>query len=174
MIFKPLRLEGLWLVQMDRRPDPRGWFARSFCEAEFAAAGLPSRFPQCNLSRNDRRGTLRGMHWQAEPCPEGKLVRCSRGAIHDVVVDLRPASPTCRQWLGVDLTAEDGDALYVPPGFAHGFQTLTDEADVSYMMTESYSPGLARGARWDDPALAIAWPLPDPIVSDRDREHPLL
>ena len=172
MIFQPLHLQGAWLLRPEIRRDPRGHFARTFCSAEFIAHGLPSVFPQCNLSYNETRGTLRGMHWQDDPHPEGKLVRCTRGAIHDVLVDIRPSSPTRHRWLGFDLSAENGDSLYIPAGFAHGFQTLTDDAEVYYMMTETYWPALARGARWDDPAFAIAWPLHDPILSERDTAHP--
>ena len=174
MIFTPLRLEGVWQLDIERRTDFRGYFARTFCIDEFAAYGLPSAFPQCNVSFNERRGTLRGMHWQADPHPEGKLVRCSRGGVFDVVVDLRAHSPTYRAWLGVELSAENGRALYIPPGFGHGFQALTDQAEMFYMMTELFWPELARGVRWDDPAFGIDWPVADPILSERDLALPFL
>jgi dTDP-4-dehydrorhamnose 3,5-epimerase len=174
LIFTPLTLEGAWLLDLERRPDPRGHFARTFCAEEFAAHGLPTTFLQCNLSYNERRGTLRGMHWQAEPRPEGKLVRCTRGAIFDVIVDLRVNSATLYQWLGFELSADNGRSLYIPAGFAHGFQTLMDDAEVFYQMTETYWPDLARGARWNDPAFGIAWPLAETILSDRDQAHPLM
>ena len=173
LIFTPTALDGVWLLDLERRSDPRGHFARTFCTQEFAAHGLDCEVVQCNLSYNERRGTLRGMHWQADPYPEGKLVRCTRGAIFDVAVDLRP-SPTQHRWVGYELSAANGRSLYIPPGFAHGFQTLTEGAEVLYQMTESYRPELARGARWDDPAFAITWPLPDPILSDRDIGYPML
>ena len=174
MHFRPLALAGLWLVQPERRQDERGYFVRTFCEDEFAVHGLPVRFPQSNASFNARRGTLRGMHWQDDPFPEGKLVRCVRGSLLDVAVDLRPGSPTRGRWLGVTLSAENGDALFIPPGFAHGFQTLEDGTEILYRMTERYRDGMARGVRWDDPSLAIDWPMPDPIVSPRDAQLPLL
>ena len=172
MRFQPLALEGLVLVSPERRPDERGYFARTFCEDEFAAHGLPARFPQANASFNARRGTLRGLHWQEAPFPEGKLVRCVRGAVLDVAVDIRAGSATRGRWVGLELSAANGDALYIPPGFAHGFQTLHDETELAYLMTERYHGDLARGLRWDDPALGIAWPLPDPVVSGRDRALP--
>ena len=172
MIFTPAALAGVWLVDLEPRRDPRGHFARSFCAEEFATHGLPRDFVQCNVSCNTRRGTLRGLHWQGEPHGEGKLVRCTRGAIFDVAVDLRPASPTRHRWLGVELTAMNGRALYIPAGFAHGFQTLADDSEVFYQMTEAYHGDLVRGARWDDPAFGIVWPLPAPILSERDQAHP--
>lgn len=172
MRFAPTGLDGLFVVEPQRLEDDRGSFARVFCSEEFAAAGLPIAFPQCNISVNRRRGTLRGLHWQDEPHPEGKLVRCTRGAIWDVAVDLRPHSPTFCRWFGLDLTAANGRTLYIPPGFAHGFQALEDDAEVFYQMTESYRSDLSRGAPWNDPAFSIAWPLPDPILSLRDAAHP--
>jgi dTDP-4-dehydrorhamnose 3,5-epimerase len=172
MRFATTDLDGLVVVELQRIEDERGSFARIFCADAFASAGLATAFPQCNISLNRRRGTLRGLHWQDAPYPEGKLVRCTRGAVWDVAVDLRPDSPTFRRWLGFDLTASNGRALYIPPGFAHGFQTLEDDVEVFYHMTESYRSGLARGALWNDPAFSIAWPLPDPILSPRDASHP--
>jgi dTDP-4-dehydrorhamnose 3,5-epimerase len=172
MIFTPATLDDVWQIDLERRPDPRGYFARSFCAREFAAHGLPSAFVQCNVSFNTHRGTLRGMHWQAEPYPDGKLVRCTSGAIFDVAVDLRPGSPTLHRWVGVELTALNGRALYIPAGFAHGFQALADDTEVFYQMTEAYHGDLSRGARWNDPAFAIAWPLPPSAISERDQAWP--
>ncbi len=172
MRFTPLRLAGAVLVAMEPHRDARGHFARSFCEAEFAAAGLPARWPQMNVSVNARAGTLRGMHFQRAPFEEPKLVRCVRGAIMDVVIDLRPASATFRQHVAVPLHAASGDALYVPPGFAHGFQALRDDTEVLYMMGASFEPAAQDGVRWDDPAFAIAWPLPMSAISPRDAGYP--
>jgi dTDP-4-dehydrorhamnose 3,5-epimerase len=154
--------------------DERGSFMRTFCAETFGAAGLPRDFPQCNVSRNTRRGTLRGLHWQADPYPEGKLVRCTRGTVFDVAVDVRPGSSTHGRFVALELEAGSGVALYIGPGFAHGFQALTDDAEVFYHMSEAYRPGLARGVRFDDPTIGIPWPLPDPILSERDRQLPLL
>lgn len=172
MHFDALSLPGVWLVRQTPREDSRGHFARSFCAVAFGARGLPSVFPQCNVSFNARAGTLRGMHWQADPHPEGKLVRCSRGALFDVAIDIRRTSASFGRWVGATLTEADGDALYIPPGFAHGFQTLQDATEVFYMMTVPFRDGLARGLRWDDPSVAVDWPLPDPVLSNRDAELP--
>jgi dTDP-4-dehydrorhamnose 3,5-epimerase len=172
MLFKETAFPGVFVVEMEHRPDTRGYFARSYCRDEFRRAGLHADFPQCNVSYNIKRGTLRGMHYQDDPLPEPKLVRCARGAIYDVVVDLRRGSPTFRRWLGVELNDDNGRSLYVPPGFAHGFQTLADHCDVFYMMGERYHPELARGVRWDDPAFAITWPIENPILSERDQSYP--
>ena len=172
MRFTPTPLAGLTLVDIVPLQDDRGHFARSFCTEEFAAVGLPTVFPQCNISFNKLRGTLRGMHWQADPWPEGKLVRCTRGAIFDVAVDLRPESPTYCRWFGAELTAGNSRALYIPEGFAHGFQALEDDSEVFYQMTMSYRQGMARGAPWNDPAFGIDWPLPNPVMSPRDAQHP--
>jgi dTDP-4-dehydrorhamnose 3,5-epimerase len=172
MIFTETKLPGLYLVDLERREDERGFFARSWCLNEFGVAGLDTRLVQCNVSFNIRRGTLRGMHWQADPYPETKLVRCTQGAIYDVAVDLRPDSPTFRQWVGVELTAENRRALYIPGGFGHGFQTLMANSEVFYQMSEFYHPDAARGARWNDPAFDIQWPLADPILAEKDRAYP--
>ena len=172
MIFEQTALAGAVLVRPERHADERGWFARSFCENEFASQGLPSRFVQCNISANARRGGLRGMHYQAEPSPEGKLVRCTHGAIYDVIVDLRRDSPSHANWVGVELSRDNAVALYIPPGFAHGFQTLHDDSDVLYYMTEFYAPDLARGVRWNDPAFGIVWPIADATMSARDAAYP--
>ena len=172
MRFVELPLPGAFIVEIEERRDDRGFFARSFCGDEFSRQGLIAHFPQCNISFNEHRGTLRGLHYQADPRPEVKLVRCTRGAIYDVIVDLRPASETFRQWRGVELTADNRRALYIPAGFAHGFQTTTDGAEVFYMMGDVYVPELARGVRWDDPRLGVAWPLPAPRMSERDASYP--
>ena len=176
MRFTPTSLEGVLIVELEPHADERGFFARSFCVDEFAARGLRTDVLQCNVSFNRRRGTLRGMHFQVAPRAEAKLVRCTRGALLDVVVDLRPASPTYCRWVGVELGGEAAPhrALYVPEGFAHGFQTLEDDTEVFYQMFERFSAEHARGVRWDDPAFGIRWPLPDPILSDKDRSYPLL
>jgi dTDP-4-dehydrorhamnose 3,5-epimerase len=171
MRFIETPLNGAWVIDLDLLGDERGWFARTFDAAEFAARGLNPAVVQCNASFNARRGTLRGMHYQAEPHGESKLVRCVRGSIFDVAVDLRGGSPTLRRWHGVELSADNRLAFYIPPGLAHGFQTLSDDAEVLYQMGHPYVPEAARGVRWDDPAFAIDWPDPggERIVSERDR-----
>jgi dTDP-4-dehydrorhamnose 3,5-epimerase len=170
--FTETRLGGVFVIDLDRHDDQRGFFARSFCAKEFTAHGLPGRFVQCNISYNHRRGTLRGMHFQAAPCEEGKLVRTTSGAIHDVLIDLRPRSPTYREWTAFDLSAKNRRAVYVPAGLAHGFQTLTDHAEVFYQMTEFHTPERARGVRWNDPAFDIAWPIAPLVLSERDASFP--
>jgi dTDP-4-dehydrorhamnose 3,5-epimerase len=172
--FLPTPLAGCHVVDLECLEDERGFFARSFCQDEFRKHGLQPEIAQCNVSWNRRRGTLRGLHFQAAPHEEAKVVRCTRGAIWDVVVDLREGSATRLRWHAVELSAENRRALYVPEGFAHGFQTLADDSEVLYQMSESYYPELARGVRWDDPRLGIKWPLPDPILSARDRSYALL
>lgn len=172
MRFTPSALPDVVIVDVEGHVDTRGVFARTFCEEEFAAAGLPTRFVQSSVSFNTRRGTLRGLHFQAPPRPEGKVVRCTRGAIHDVAVDLRPSSATFLRWIGVELTADNRRALYIPPGCAHGFQTLTDDSEVLYLMTEFYAPEMARGVRWDDPMFGVKWPIADPTLSERDASYP--
>ena len=172
MHFRPLSIPGAALIEIDRRADSRGFFARTFCEHEFADAGLPTRFVQSSVSHNVQRGTLRGMHYQAAPYGEGKLVRCTRGKIYDVALDLRRDSPAFGQWEAVELTANNHRALYIPTGCAHGFQTLENDVEVLYLMTEFYMPTGARGVRWNDPAFRIAWPITDPILSDQDTRYP--
>jgi dTDP-4-dehydrorhamnose 3,5-epimerase len=173
MRFHPTKLAGAYVIEPEPREDERGLFARTYCRDEFAAHGLNTTWVQCNVSYNRLRGTLRGMHWQAEPHGEVKLVRCTRGAAFDVIADLRPDSPTYRQWVGVELTADDRRAVYIPAGVAHGFQTLTDDTELFYQMSEFYYPGLASGARWDDPALGIEWPQAERrIIAERDRSFP--
>jgi dTDP-4-dehydrorhamnose 3,5-epimerase len=168
MRFQPAALPGACLVELEVVSDERGFFARSWCAEEFQAHGLVPRLMQCNVSFNARRGTLRGMHYQAVPHAEAKLVRCTMGAVYDVIVDLRPSSASFCRWFGVELTARNRLALYVPEGCAHGFQTLADESEVFYQMSEVYVADAARGVRWNDPAFGIRWPLPDPILSPRD------
>jgi dTDP-4-dehydrorhamnose 3,5-epimerase len=172
VIFQATKLAGAFVIDLEPRADERGYFARTFCEREFAAHSLPTRFYQCNLSRNARRGTLRGMHFQAGLDPEAKLVRCTSGAIHDVVVDLRDGSPTRFQSLGVELSAATGRALFVPAGFAHGFITLTDDTDVFYHMSDFFRPENARGFRWNDPYFGLVWPVEPTVVAPRDAGYP--
>jgi dTDP-4-dehydrorhamnose 3,5-epimerase len=172
--FLPTPLAGAFVVELARIEDERGFFARSFCQEEFRGHGLSPLVAQCNVSWNRRKGTLRGLHYQAKPHEEAKLVRCTRGAVWDVIVDLRDGSPTRLRWHAVELNADNRLAFYIPEGFAHGFQTLQDDTEVLYQMSESYHPDLARGVRWDDPKLGIAWPLFDPVISERDRAYPLL
>ena len=168
MKFTPTDLQDAVTIELEKRADERGFFARTFCAEEFGRAGLATAFPQSNHSRNRTKGTLRGMHFQRPPAGEVKLVRVVRGAIHDVIVDIRPASPSFGRWQGFDLDAEGGRMLYVPAGFAHGFQTLEDDTDVTYMVSHPYAPGAEGGLRWDDPLLAIRWPLPVAAISDKD------
>ena len=156
------------MIEPERLGDERGFFARTWDRHEFEERGLDPRLAQCNTSFNKRTGTLRGMHYQAAPHEEAKLVRCTMGAVYDVILDLRPASPTFRQWTSVELTAENRLMLYVPEGLAHGFQTLDDDTEVFYQMSEFYAPESARGVRWDDPAFGISWPIPDKIISAKD------
>ena len=174
MKFLPTPLAGAYLIELEQLDDERGFFARSFCQNEFKAHGLDPVVAQCNVSFNRKRGTLRGLHYQAAPHAEAKLVRCTRGAVWDVIVDLRKGSLTVRQWHAAELTADNRRALYIPAGFAHGFQTLADDSEVLYQMSEFYHPESARGVRWDDPTLAIRWPLKEPVMSPRDREFPAL
>jgi dTDP-4-dehydrorhamnose 3,5-epimerase len=172
MKFEQTKLAGAFVIELAPHADERGFFARSFCEREFAEHGLPTRFPQCNLSRNTRAGTLRGMHYQAAPDRESKLVRCNRGAIYDVIIDLRVQSKTRFQWIGVELSAETGRALLVPEGFAHGFVTLADDTEVFYQMSELYQPQGARGLRWNDPRFGVSWPRLPSVISERDATYP--
>ncbi|MCG3775319.1 MAG: dTDP-4-dehydrorhamnose 3,5-epimerase [Nitrospira sp.] len=174
MIFTKTRLEGVWLIELERREDPRGFFARTYCAEEFSQHGLPTTFPQCNVSFNNACGTLRGLHYQAHPHPEGKLVRCISGAIFDVAVDIRENSPTYLKWVGYKLSADNRRGLFIDDGFAHGFQTLEDNSEVFYQMTKIFHAGLERGLRWNDPAVGITWPLDCPTVSERDAALPLI
>ena len=172
MRFRESKLAGAYIVDIEPREDERGMFARTFCSREFAEQGLCEAFVQCNLSSNHHRGTLRGMHFQRPPYAEAKLVRCVAGAVYDVIIDLRRNSPTFCNWLGVELTSSDRRALYIPPDFAHGFQTLTDHAEVFYQMSEFYHDDHATGVRWDDRAIGVEWPIADPILSERDASYP--
>jgi len=174
VIFTPLELAGAFLIDVEARHDERGLFARTYCDEEFAAHGVAARFRQCSVSYNARRGTLRGMHFQREPHAEDKLVRCAAGAVFDVIVDLRPGSATYRRWVGAELGAADRRALLVPRGCAHGFLTLTDGAEVFYMISTPYVAEFSDGFRWDDPAVGIDWPFPPAIVSARDAALPRL
>jgi dTDP-4-dehydrorhamnose 3,5-epimerase len=172
VIFVATPLAGAHEIEIERMTDERGFFARSFCTEEFAAHGLETAIEQCNVSWNAARGTLRGLHYQAEPHGEAKVVRCTQGAIHDVIVDLRPASPTFKRWHAVELSADNRRMLYIPRGFAHGFLTLTDGAEVLYQMSTRYAPSAARGVRYDDPAFGIVWPSAPRVVAPRDRAYP--
>lgn len=174
MIFVATSIPGVFEVQPERIPDERGFFARTWCAREFAERGLNPRVLQCSVSYNRSRGTLRGLHRQVAPHEEAKLVTCIRGAAFDVVVDLRPDSPTHSRWTSVELTATAGNAVYVPEGVAHGFLTLQDDTVLHYSISELYYPDSFRGVRWNDPTLAIAWPLPPMMISLRDRELPTL
>ena len=174
MNFSKTSLAGLWVIDLELREDERGFLARTFCENEFSEHGLNTRWPQCNLTLTRKRGMIRGMHFQASPRPEVKLVRCAAGAIFDIAVDVRPNSPTFGKWEGFELTAQNRRMLYIPGGFAHGFQCLADDSEVFYQMSEFFFADLARGVRWDDPTVAIKWRLPDTILSERDKNLPLL
>jgi dTDP-4-dehydrorhamnose 3,5-epimerase len=170
--FVPTILEGAFVVEQERHSDDRGFFARTWCAKTFARHGLEPALAQCSVSYNRRRGTLRGLHYQAPPSAEVKLVRCTRGALYDVMVDLRPDSPSFRRWVGVELTERDGRALYVPRGFAHGFYALADDTEVSYQISTPFDPEAARGVRWDDPFHGVAWPGPVAVIAPRDRDYP--
>jgi dTDP-4-dehydrorhamnose 3,5-epimerase len=172
VIFVPTALPGAFIVEPDRREDERGFFARTWCAHEFEAHGLNPRLVQCSISFNKRKGTLRGMHYQAAPSQEAKLVRCTMGAIHDISIDLRPKSPGYKRHVAVELTAENRRALYIPEGLAHGFQTLTGDTEVFYQMSEFFAPQHTRGVRWNDPAFAIEWPADERFINDRDRNYP--
>jgi dTDP-4-dehydrorhamnose 3,5-epimerase len=175
MLFKQLKISGLWLIEPEKLQDERGYFARTFCHDSFLRQGLCTDFVQWSVSFNARKGTLRGLHLQASPYEEIKLVTCARGAIFDVAVDIRPNSSTRGQWVGVELSAGNRSTIYIPAGFAHGFQTLTDDVEVSYYISERYHSDYARGVRWDDPDIAIAWPnTSDPTISSRDLALPRL
>ena len=169
MIFNQTELAGAYVIELEPRADERGFFARTWCQQELAHHGLNTNVVQANMSYNTHRGTLRGMHYQRAPYAETKLVRCTRGAIYDVIVDLRPDSATFKHWIGVELTADNRRALYVPEGFAHGFITLADDSDVMYQVTAFYTPGAEGGLRYDDPAFGIDWPAPIAVISDKDR-----
>jgi dTDP-4-dehydrorhamnose 3,5-epimerase len=172
MIFQQTELPGAYIIELEKRADERGFFARAWCLREFTAHGLTAQLVQANISYNKQRGTLRGMHYQAKPFAEVKLVRCTRGAIYDVIIDLRRDSPTYLRWIGVELTAAGHRMLYVPEGFAHGFQTLSDDAEVMYQVSQYYTPDAEGGVRYDDPAFGIDWPLEVAVISEKDRRWP--
>ena len=172
MKFLPTVLPDTFIIEPELLEDARGFFARIWCQQEAAAHGLSPTWVQSNISFNRTCGTLRGMHYQTEPAAESKLLRCTRGALYDVVIDLRPASPTYMRWVAVELTADNRRMLYVPEGCAHGFQTLEDNTEISYHMSTFYAPACASGVRWDDPAFSIRWPLPVTVIADRDRQYP--
>lgn len=173
MKFFETALSGAYVIEMEPINDERGFFARSFCRDEFARQGLNTGLVQCGVSFNEKKGTLRGMHFQSKPYQEAKLVRCTKGAIYDVILDLRLGSPSFKRWFATELTGENRKMLYIPEGVAHGFQTLADETEVFYQMSEFYHPGSACGVLWDDPAFGIAWPPGGKIISDKDRSFPL-
>ncbi len=172
MIFIETKLAGAFVIEPERKEDERGFFARSWCPHEFAAHGLNPRWAQCSISFNTKKGTLRGMHYQRAPHEEAKLVRCTRGAVYDVIVDLRPHSATFRQWIAAELTAENHRMMYVPEGFAHGLQTLQDSTEVFYQISEFYHPESACGVRWNDPMVGIEWPQDKRTISLRDQQLP--
>ena len=172
MIFTETKLPGAFVIEPEKHEDERGFFARSFCRREFEARGLNPNVAQCNISFNKRKGTLRGMHFQAAPFAEAKLVRCTAGAIYDVMIDLRPASRAFKKHFAMELSAREGKMLYIPEEFAHGFQTLEDNTEVFYQMSQTYSAEHARGVRWDDPAFGIPWPQGERIMNERDRNYP--
>lgn len=173
MQFTDVGLDGAYLIELEPIADARGFFARAFCANEFREVGLDPAVAQCNISTNHRKGTLRGMHYQRPPATENKLVRCTRGAIWDAIIDMRPDSPTFGRSYGVELSADNRKALYVPEMFAHGYLTLTDDAEIHYMVTEFYSPGNEAGLRYDDPAFGIEWPIAAEVISEKDAAWPL-
>jgi dTDP-4-dehydrorhamnose 3,5-epimerase len=172
LIFTETKLAGAFVIELERHTDERGFFARTFCQQEFEAHGLKAEVAQCNVSFNKRKGTLRGMHYQAAPFAEAKLVRCTAGSIYDVIIDLRPASATFKRHFAVELSAENRRMLYIPESFAHGFQTLEDDTEVFYQMAQRYSAEHARGVRWNDPAFGIEWPKGERIIIERDQNYP--
>jgi dTDP-4-dehydrorhamnose 3,5-epimerase len=178
VIFKETKLKGAYVIELEPVEDERGFFARSFCKQEFEKHSLKMNIVQCNISYNRKKGTLRGMHYQVAPHEEAKLVSCIRGTIYDVIIDLRPSSPTYCQWFAIELPAHcsrltaNYKMLYIPKGFAHGFQTLEDDTEVFYQMSEFYHSECAKGVRWDDPAFEIEWPFTPSIISEKDRSYP--
>jgi dTDP-4-dehydrorhamnose 3,5-epimerase len=172
MKFTETKLKGAFIVEIEKLTDTRGFFARAWCSKEFDAQGLTARVVQANVSFNRRKGTLRGMHYQIAPFQENKLIRCTRGAIYDVIIDLRPESPTYKQWMGVELTADNYTLLFVPEDFAHGFITLMDNTEITYQVSQFYTPGSEKGIRFNDPTFNIQWPLEVSVISDKDRTWP--
>ncbi len=171
MIFKETKLKGAYIIEIDPIVDERGFFARSFCAKEFEKYGLNPSIAQCNISYNEKKGTLRGMHYQVPPYEEAKLVRCTRGAIYDVIIDLRPDSSTFKQWVSIELTGNNRRMLYIPEGIAHGYLTLEDHTEIVYQMSEFYHPECARGVRWNDPAFGIQWPIQPLFIVSRDESY---
>ena len=171
MIFRETTLAGAYVIELEKIEDERGFFSRSWCEKEFRQQGLETKLVQANVSFNKRAGTLRGMHYQLPPCEESKVVSCTKGAIYDVIIDLRRNSPTFLQWFGLTLSASNRKTLYVPKSFAHGFQTMEDDSEVFYLMSEFYSQEHARGVRWNDPLVRIIWPMEPSVLSPRDRQY---
>jgi dTDP-4-dehydrorhamnose 3,5-epimerase len=174
MLIEETPIEGAYVITIEKKEDERGFFARAFCRNEFEAAGLATDLVQANVSFNYKKGTLRGMHMQLPPRGETKLVRCTRGAIYDVVADVREGSGTFKRWFGVELTSQNHRMLYVPEGCAHGYITLEDETEVMYQVSQFYTASAERGYRWDDPAFNIKWPIPPEIISAKDKSHPFL
>ena len=174
MKFRDTEIAGVWVIEPEHIEDERGWFARTHCADTFGSRGLTTRFSQCSASFNRKRGTLRGLHFQAAPAQEAKLIRCVRGAAFDVAVDLRPESSTRGRWVSVEISADNGFAILIPEGCAHGFQTLADDTEIFYQISVPYQPELSRGVRCDDPGLDIPWPVDAPTMSDRDRSLPTL
>jgi dTDP-4-dehydrorhamnose 3,5-epimerase len=172
MKFTETELKGAFIVEVEKLSDDRGFFARSWCLKEFEAHGLTSRVVQSNVSYNIKKGTLRGMHYQIAPYQESKLIRCTRGAIYDVIIDLRPESPTYKQWTGLELTADNRTMLFVPEDFAHGFMTLADDTEITYQVSQFYTPRSEKGIRFNDPLFRIQWPLDVSVISDKDRQWP--
>lgn len=172
MIFTETKLAGAFIIDLEKRGDSRGFFARSFCQDEFEKHGLVNKVVQTNVSLSKHQGTLRGMHYQESPYAETKLVRCTQGAIYDVIVDIRPESPTFKQWIGVELSSSNHRMLFVPQHFAHGFMTLVDDSEVTYQVSQVYHPGSERGLRYNDPALGIVWPQAVNVISDKDAAWP--
>lgn len=174
MKFTEADIKGVFIIDMQLLQDERGFFSRSFCKNEFEAHGLKGDIVQTNVSFNAKKGTLRGIHMQQEPYSETKIVRCSRGSIYDVVIDMRPASATYMQWFGMNLKADDHRMIYIPENFAHGFITLEDNTEVTYLHTEFYTPGHEKGFRWNDPAFNINWPIEPLVMAEKDKHHSLV
>lgn len=173
MIFTPTKLNGSFIIDLEQHGDERGFFARAWCQKEFVAHGLNENLVQCNISYNQRKGTIRGLHYQIKPYEESKLVRCLKGAIMDVIIDLRSSSVTYKQWIAVELSESNRRALYVPEGFAHGFQTLKDDTELFYQVSQFFAPEYERGVRWNDPVFNIAWPLAPTMISEKDQSYQL-
>ena len=174
MVFKETKLKGAFIINLKRLEDERVFFARTFCQKEFQEHGLNPQIAQANISYNKKRGTFRGMHMQLAPYEESKLIKCTGGAIYDVIIDMRISSDTFKQWVGAELTAENHQMLYVPEGFAHGFITLKNDTEVTYQMNQFYAPGSEKGFRWDDPAFGIEWPIQPVLISEKDKNFPLI